>query len=243
MKHDDCPRIEYKTGWQIQTPKNGKKKNLYLSCCQEHFQFPRCVFDESVLKSIDVASAEIKIVWSVHRFPFQLHICYVSGEAGLCKWKDADMDVQYIWLGLTLGVLRGITNVGTVINWLVPCLLFFLLSLRSDTAGVKRCACAATHQNYTRVPCICMYLHTYTRAHTNSYTVIRAYPGRDSLWAIDFDLLESGNSHFIPVSGEICPLIWIQSFLGVAPGYCLRRSKAGSQEEQWGIFKSTTQED
>lgn len=39
-----------------------KKKKLYLSCCQEHFQFPRCVFDESVLKSIDVASVEIKIV-------------------------------------------------------------------------------------------------------------------------------------------------------------------------------------
>lgn len=116
-----------------------------ISCCQVHFHFPRCVFDESVLKCIDVASAEIKIVWSVHRFPFQLHIRYVSGEASLCKWKDADMDIQYIWLGLTLGVLRGITNVGTIINWLVPCLLSFL-SLRSETTWITHCACAVTHQ-------------------------------------------------------------------------------------------------
>lgn len=59
-------------------------------------------------------SVEIKIVWSVHRFPFQLHIHYVSGEVSLCEWKDADMDIQYIWLGHTEGVLGGVTNVGTV---------------------------------------------------------------------------------------------------------------------------------
>lgn len=113
--------------WCKDLNKNGKKKkNVYnISWCQVHFHFPWCVFDESVLKSIDVASAEIKIVWSVHRFPFQWHIRYVSGEGSLCKWRDADMDIQYIWLGLTLGVLRGITNVWTVINWLVPCLLSF----------------------------------------------------------------------------------------------------------------------
>lgn len=67
-----------------------------ISCCQVHFHFPWRVFDESVLKCIDVASTEIKIVWSAHRFPIQLHIRYVSGEGSLCKWKDADMDIRYI---------------------------------------------------------------------------------------------------------------------------------------------------
>lgn len=37
-------------------------QKLHISCCQEHSHFPQCGFDESVLKSIDVASAEIKIV-------------------------------------------------------------------------------------------------------------------------------------------------------------------------------------
>lgn len=37
-------------------------EKLYISCRQVHFHFPRRVFDESVLKSIDDASAEIKIV-------------------------------------------------------------------------------------------------------------------------------------------------------------------------------------
>lgn len=65
---------------------------------------------------------------------------------------------------------------------------------------------------------------------------IHTYSGRDSPWAVDSDLLESRNSHFLPVSGEICPLIWIQSFLGVAPGYCLRRSKAESRGRTVGHF-------
>ncbi len=135
--------------------------------------------DESVSKRIDVASAEIKIVWSVHGFPFQLHIRYVSGEASLCKWKDADMDIQYIWLGLTLGVLRGITNVGTVINWLVPCLLSFLLSRRSEAAWITHRACAATHRNlllYTHRYCIsactCASTHTHTHTHIHSHSHI-----------------------------------------------------------------------
>lgn len=72
----------------------------------------------------------------------------------------------------------------------------------------------------------CLQASTHTHKHTHTF---RTYPSRDSPWAIDSDLLESRNSHFLPVSGEICRLIWIQSFLGVAPGYCLRRSKAESQ--------------
>lgn len=36
-----------------------------------------------------------------------------------------------------------------------------------------------------------------------------AHPGGDSRWAADSDLLESRNSHFLPLPGEICSLIWI----------------------------------
>lgn len=57
-------------------------------------------------------------------FRFWLNIRYVSGEAVLSSWTDAVMDIQYIWLGLTLCVVGGMTNLGTVMNGLE---LFLLL--------------------------------------------------------------------------------------------------------------------
>lgn len=97
------------------------------------------------------------------------------------------MDIQYIWLGLTLGVLRGITNVGTVKNWLVFCLHPFLLS-QSETTGVAQCV--ATHWNpllftHTLHLHVAATLCTYASAHSHlesfSHIQVETAPGPHTL--------------------------------------------------------------
>lgn len=52
------------------------------------------------------------------------------------------------------------------------------------------------------------------------------------------DLLESRSSHFLLVSGEICPPIRTQSFSWASPlDIVWRRSKTGIQQEAWSRFK------
>lgn len=52
------------------------------------------------------------------------------------------------------------------------------------------------------------------------------------------DLLESRSSHFLLVSGEICPLIRTQSSSWASPlDIVWRRSKTGIQQEAWSRFK------
>lgn len=142
----------------------------------------------------------------MHGFSFRLHSYYVSGEASLSKWKDADMDIQCIWLELILNVLQSVEYVGTVINWhIVHVLIDYKINFKSFI-------------------CLCCQAYTYPHAHTGTFRHTYPNPG-----AVRSGILETGSSHFLPVSGEICPLAWSQSFLWVAPEYCLRRSKAESQ--------------
>lgn len=151
------------------------------------------------------------------------------------------MDVQYIWPGLTLGVLRGMTNVWTVRNWLVP-RLFSPPPYRSRGKGfLNRSLRTPTRWNlnprriYSCAPRT--KISTQAKAQTKPFTLIRdeTAPGPK-----DSDLLESGNSHFLCVSGEICPLIRIQRILGMAPRYCLRGSKTGSARENGEVVLGST---
>lgn len=92
------------------------------------------------------------------------------------------MDIQYIWPGFTLGVLKGITNVGTVINWLGPCLLPSLLSLRCKATRLvqQRTLKSTLHTPsvYLHVPVHTCLAHAHAHASSSLIPVQRQPLGR-----------------------------------------------------------------
>lgn len=149
-----------------------------------HLCFPGFVFDESVLKCIDVASAEIKIVWSVHRFPFQMRIRYVF-------WRDLARlcGQMQIWIFNTSDrvphwTLRGIKkkNVWTVINWLVAHVsIFLLIAQRWDHLNCVLRTSMVKSKSAQNVFMCAVNKDLHPDKTTNK--AICTYPGWDSPWA------------------------------------------------------------
>lgn len=145
----------------------------------------------------------------MHGFSFRLHSYYVSGEASLSKWKDADMDIQCIWLELILNVLRSVEYVGTVINWhTVHVLIDYKINFKSFI-------------------CLCSQAYTYPHAHTDTHRHIQTYiskPWGHKIWHPgDRDLsfssclwgnLPSGMKSELPVS---CSWILSEKIKGREP--------------------------
>lgn len=155
--------------------KNGTKK-LYTSSCQARRHSPLMAFDESVLKSIDARQPRLRLFEVRIDFLFNSVSITFSGEASVCEWKDAAMDIQYIWLGHTVGVLGGVTNVATVcyITGALPSppQPAFLLPLRIETGGIAHCARAATpwkFKLFRRVLAPCARERPPTRSHSHIF--------------------------------------------------------------------------
>lgn len=145
----------------------------------------------------------------MHGFSFRLCSYYVSGEASLNKWKDADMGIQCIWLELILNVLRSVEYVGTVINWhTVHVLIDYKINFKSFI-------------------CLCPQAYTYPNALSDTHRHIQTYiskPRGHKIWHPGDRELSSSSCLWGNLPSGIS-----QSFLWVAPEYCLRRSKAESQ--------------
>lgn len=68
-----------------------------ISCCQVCFHFPRLAHLMNQYSNVlTLRQLRLRLFEVCIDFPFRLRIRYVSGEASLCKWRLADMDIQSI---------------------------------------------------------------------------------------------------------------------------------------------------